>query len=143
MTDRCRVPTRSALVKLATDLQPQHRRETGLTISVSRQFNLSWRGACMALTLSMNQLGKPELEKPLRNAVDEFFKQYPGDWQVTIIGSLDSAVWEMRVSASAGDNSRAKNLSAKDGGHNVEKVVSEIRRMADLLSQTGPAAGQR
>ena len=61
----------------------------------------------MALTLSIDQLGKPEIEQPLRCAIDEFFARYPGDWEVTIIGSLDSAAWEMRVSASAGENSRA------------------------------------
>ena len=96
----------------------------------------------MALTLSIDQLGNPELEKPLRSAIDEFFTQYAGDWEVTIIGSLDSAAWEMKVSASAGDNSRARIISAKDGGHKIERVVSEIRQMAELLSQSIPDGGK-
>lgn len=94
----------------------------------------------MASTLLLDELGNPEIEQPLRHAIDEFLKQLPGDWQVTIIGSHETSAWEMRVSASAGDNARAKILSAKDGGHKIEKVVAEIRRMAELVAQTSPGA---
>jgi len=95
----------------------------------------------MASTLLLDELGNPEIEQPLRHAIDEFLKQLPGDWQVTIVGSHETSAWEMRVSASAGDNARAKILSAKDGGHKIEKVVAEIQRMAELVAQTSPGAG--
>jgi len=98
-------------------------------------------GIHMALTLLLDELGNPEIEQPLRHAIDEFLKQLPGDWQVTIVGSHETSAWEMRVSASAGDNARAKILFAKDGGHKIEKVVAEIRRMAELVAQTSPGAG--
>jgi hypothetical protein len=42
----------------------------------------------------------------------------------------------MRVSAADGDNARAKLLPAKDGGHRIEKVVDEVRRMAELVAQS-------
>lgn len=91
----------------------------------------------MASTLLLNELGNPELEQPLRSAIDEFLQQLPGDWQISIIGSLESSAWEMRVSAADGDNARAKILPAKDGGHRIEKVVDEVRRMAELVAQSG------
>ena len=94
-------------------------------------------GNHMASTLLLDELGNPELEQPLRNAIIEFLKQLPGDWQVSIIGSHETSAWEMRVSASAGDNARAKILPAKDGGHRIEKVVDEVRRMAELMTQSG------
>jgi hypothetical protein len=90
----------------------------------------------MASTLLLDELGNPELEQPLRHAIIEFLKQLPGDWQVSIIGSHETSAWEMRVSASAGDNARAKILPAKDGGHRIEKVVDEVRRMAELMTQS-------
>jgi hypothetical protein len=90
----------------------------------------------MASTLLLNELGNPEIEQPLRNAIDEFLKQLPGDWQVSIIGSPETSAWEMRVSAADGDNARAKLLPAKDGGHRIEKVVDEVRRMAELVAQS-------
>jgi hypothetical protein len=100
-------------------------------------------GNHMASTLLLNELGNPELEQPLRYAIIEFLKQLPGDWQVSIIGSQETSAWEMRVSACAGDNARAKILPAKDGGHRIEKVVDEVRRMAELMTQSsaGPSAG--
>ena len=94
----------------------------------------------MASTLLLDELGNPEIEQPLRHAVDEFLKQLPGDWQVTIVGSPETSAWEMRVSASAGDNARAKILRSKDGGHKIENVVAEIRRMTELVAQTSPSA---
>ena len=93
-------------------------------------------GNHMASTLLLDELGNPELEQPLRHAIIEFLKQLPGDWQVSIIGSHETSAWEMRVSASAGDNARAKILPAKDGGHRIEKVVDEVRRMAELMTQS-------
>jgi hypothetical protein len=96
----------------------------------------------MALTLSIDQLGKPEIEQPLRSAIADCFTHYAGDWEVSIVGLLDRPAWEMRVSACAGDNSRAKIISAKDGGHKIEKVVSEIRQMAELLAQTNAGVGK-
>jgi hypothetical protein len=101
----------------------------------------------MASTLLLNELGNPEIEQPLRNAIDEFLKQLPGEWQVSIIGSHETSAWEMRVSAADGDNARAKLLPAKDGGHRIEKVVDEVRRMAEIVAQssagsnTGTSAG--
>ena len=94
----------------------------------------------MASTLLLNELGNPEIEQPLRNAIDEFLKQLPGDWQVSIIGSHETSAWEMRVSAADGDNARAKLLPAKDGGHRIEKVVDEVRRMAELVAQSTVSA---
>ena len=94
----------------------------------------------MASTLLLVELGNPEIEQPLRNAIDEFLKQLPGDWQVTIVGSQETSAWEVRVSASAGDNARAKILSSKDGGHKIENVVAEIRRMTELMAQSSAGA---
>ena len=86
----------------------------------------------MASTLLLNELGNPEIEQPLRNAIDEFLKQLPGDWQVSIIGSHETSAWEMRVSAADGDNARAAQLF----GHAVE-VLPDAPRSADAYNDLG------
>jgi hypothetical protein len=90
----------------------------------------------MAFTISISHLGNPELEASLRSAIEDFFTHHPGDWEVDIFGSQENSAWELKVTSPKRHSGWGAKLYGEDGGHNLERVISEIKRITESLSRS-------
>ena len=83
----------------------------------------------MPATVSTNYLGHPEIEKNLRAGVGEFFRKYPDNWTVSILGAQTNTVWELKVTASDGRREWVHRLHGEDGGHDIETILMVLKKI--------------
>lgn len=82
----------------------------------------------MPATVSIKSIGLPDVEKSVRSAVEGFFKKYPGNWTVSILGAQTNDAWEVKVKAP--DSSElVRMLHGHDGGHYVERILKTLEQI--------------
>lgn len=82
----------------------------------------------MPATFATN-LRNPEVERSLREGLEEFCKQYPDSWQVSILGAQHNDDWELKVTASDGRREWVHILHGQDGEHDVKKILAILQKI--------------
>jgi hypothetical protein len=67
--------------------------------------------------VTVENLGDPEMQKNLRIRLAEFFRQYSGDWRITVLGAQQNTVWELTIEA--------------PDGHIMRELANIVRLMQD------------
>jgi hypothetical protein len=91
----------------------------------------------MPATVAVNLLGNPETANDLRTRLQKFMDQYPGEWNVGILRSQTSTIWEITVRAPDGRREWVHKLYGEDSGHNLEMILTEVGRIAEGKSHSG------
>ncbi len=82
----------------------------------------------MAVVVDMENTGDSAVRAQVRAAVEHMFADRTGEWRVSIIGSQESAQWEMKVT---GPNAfeRSYTLEGAAGEHRAEVIRGILSRM--------------
>lgn len=70
----------------------------------------------------------PKIERMLREQLDQFCKQYPDGWRVSILGAQNNDIWELKVIADDGRTVWVHSLHGTDGEHDIEKIVAALAK---------------
>jgi hypothetical protein len=82
----------------------------------------------MAVVVEMQNTGSAELQRDIAAMVEHVLAERPGDWCVSIIGSQDSDLWELKVFGPLGFE-RSYTLEGAAGEHRPEVIAYIVRRM--------------
>lgn len=88
----------------------------------------------MPATIATSNIGDSEKEKNLRARIEEFFDQFPEDWRVSILGAQHNTVWELTVTAPNGRKEWVHRLHGEDGGHNMETIMIDLKKITSGMS---------
>ena len=87
----------------------------------------------MAVTIEMFALGDPERHARVKAVVEECFKERPGDWRVSIVGSQENDSWELKIT---GPNAfeRSYTLEGTAGEHRPEVIRVIVEKIVPARS---------
>lgn len=89
----------------------------------------------MPAEITVKYLGEDEKEVALRSGLSKLFEKDTGAWKVRVLGDQSNTIWVATVTA---PNERAQHVHkfyGEDGGHNVDKILAEISRIAEGLKE--------
>jgi len=85
----------------------------------------------MPVTVTTRYLGEPEKEANLRVRLEKLFKDYAGNWGVSVLGSQQNTIWEMKVTAPDQSSQWVHKFHGESGEHDIEAILTEVRRIAE------------
>jgi hypothetical protein len=82
----------------------------------------------MSVSVEMHNTGDPASRAEVAAAIEHILSDRPGNWKVSIIGSLANDQWEMKID---GPNAfeRSYTLDGAAGEHRVEVIRVLLQRM--------------
>lgn len=89
----------------------------------------------MPAEITVQYVGEPEKEAALRSGLSKAFEKRAGDWKVSILGDQSNTTWVAKVTAPKESTAYVHKFYGEDGGHNVERILEEISRVADGLKE--------
>jgi hypothetical protein len=82
----------------------------------------------MAVVVEMQNTGDPDVQRDVVAMVEHVLADRPGDWQVSIIGSLGTDRWELKIFGPHAFE-RSYTLEGNAGEHRPEVIAYIVRRM--------------
>jgi hypothetical protein len=89
----------------------------------------------MPATVTVKNLGSEKLENDVKRALDTFFKDRLGDWQVSVLGSEQNDVWELEVKDSDGQTGWDARLDDRDDSGKFANV--SLAKLCKLTALEG------
>jgi hypothetical protein len=82
----------------------------------------------MAVTVEMQNTGDTEVKADVVASIEHALVDRPGDWRVSIIGSLENDKWDMKI---IGPNAfeRSYTLEGSAGEHRPERIRTILRML--------------
>jgi hypothetical protein len=82
----------------------------------------------MAVLVEMHHTGDPALRAEVVAAIEHVFADRPGDWRVSIVGSLANDCWEMQIAGPSGFE-RSYTLEGSSGEHRPEVIRAIVGKI--------------
>ena len=89
----------------------------------------------MPAEITVRYLGEAEKETALRSGLSKLFEKYAGAWKVSVLGDQGNTVWVAKVTGPQDRGEHLHKFYGEDGGHNVEKILAEVSRIAEGLQE--------
>jgi hypothetical protein len=88
----------------------------------------------MAVTVEMHHTGDPVVRSEVVAVLEHVFADRPGDWRVSIIGSLANDRWEMKITGPKGfERSYTLEGSSEEHRRDVIRVI-----VGKMIAATNP-----
>jgi hypothetical protein len=92
------------------------------------------RRKIMPAEVTVKYLGEAGKEQAFRDGLKKIFEKRLGTWKVSLLGDQSNTTWEAKVMAPGDHIEHVRKFDGEDG-HNVEKILGEISRIADGLRE--------
>lgn len=90
----------------------------------------------MPATISIKSIGLPSVEKDVRASAEGFYRKFPENWTVSILGEQTNDAWKVRVKAPDGRESVRMLHGHDGGGHRTERVLETLEQLTAELHST-------